>query len=239
MITRKNVAMLMAELLGTATLTLAVLGASKSAVGIPYFVAIAVGLTLALIVSMFGNNSGAHVNPAVTLAFWTLKKIDTLTGVLYIAMQFAGAVIAMRLYEYISAKPLTSIAEPEFSWTVLVAELVGTFIFTMGIAAAVAGKFDAGRKALVIGGSLGLGILVAGVGSNAGLNPAVALGIDSWSKAYVAGPVIGGVIGMNLYAYLFSADKFPGDTLSVLKPKTKVEKVKEAVSKVAKKAKRK
>lgn len=239
MVTRKNVAMLMAELLGTATLTLAVLGASKSAVGIPYFVAIAVGLTLALIVSMFGNSSGAHVNPAVTLAFWTLKKIDTLTAVLYIAMQFAGAVIAMRLYEYMTVKSLTSIAEKEFSWPVLVAEAVGTLIFTMGIAAAVSQKFEGGRKALVIGGSLGLGVLVAGVASNAALNPAVALGVQSWSKAYVAGPIIGAVIGMNLYAYLFASDKLPGDALSVLKPKTKVEKVKEAVKKVTKKAKSK
>lgn len=239
MITRKNVAMLLAELLGTATLTLAVFGASKSAVGIPYFVAIAVGLALALIVSMFGNSSGAHVNPAVTLAFWTLKKIDTLTAALYIAMQFAGAAVALRLYEYLTDKPLVAIAEKEFSWPVLVAELVGTMLFTMGIAAAVSGKFQDGRKALAIGGSLGLGILIAGVASNAVLNPAVALGIQSWSKAYVAGPIIGGVIGMNLYAYLFSADKFPGDTLSVLKPKSKVEKVKETVKKVTKKAKRK
>lgn len=239
MITRKNVAMLLAELLGTATLTLAVLGASKSAVGIPYFVAIAVGLALALIVSMFGNASGAHVNPAVTLGFWTLKKIDTLTAALYIAMQFAGAAVAWKLYEYLTDKTLVSIAEPEFSWPVLVAEVVGTMIFTMGIAAAVSGKFEGGRKALVIGGSLGLGILIAGVASNGLLNPAVALGVQSWSKAYVAGPIIGGVLGMNLYAYLFASDKLPGDTLSVRQPKSKVTKVKEAVVKATKKAKRK
>ncbi len=247
MVTRRNVSMLVAELLGTATLTMVVLAASKSAVGIPYFVAIAVGLTLALIVSMFGENSGAHVNPAVTLGMWTLKRITTVTALLYLAMQFAGAAIAMRLYEYLSARPLTSIAEKEFGWPVVVAEIVGTMIFTLGIAAAVYQKFDSGRKALVIGGSLGLGILVAAVGSNAGLNPAVALGIQSWSIAYVAGPIIGAVIGMNLYAYLFASEKLDEEPLNIFEPKTRIQKAKskieaevgKVVTKAKKKAKRK
>ena len=51
---------------------------------------------------------------------------------------------------------------------------------------------------------MGLGILVASTASNGILNPAVALGIRSWNFVYVAGPVLGAIIGMNLYAQLFA-----------------------------------
>lgn len=206
--------MVVAEVLGTATLTLSILATSKSAVGIPYFVALGAGLTLALLVMMIGSTSGAHVNPAVTLGMWTLRKINTAKAIVYIAAQFLGAVLAWQLYVYFIDRSLPNIAGTEFDWRVLVAEVVGTFIFTFGIAAAVYQKFDTGRSAAIIGGSLALGVLVSGIISNGLLNPAVALGVQSWSIAYVVGPVIGSVIGMNLFAMLFA----PESALSFAKP---------------------
>lgn len=206
MLTRKNVAMLLAEVLGTAILTFSVLAIIKSAIGIPYFAAIGVGLTLSILVLALGSTSGAHLNPAVTLGQWTLRKIDTVNAFLYIVAQFAGALVAFRLYEYLTARTLENIAGPEFQWTVLVAELVGTAIFGFGIAAAIYQKYEGGKLALTVGGSLAVGILVAGVASNGVLNPAIALGIQSWDKAYVVGPIVGSVVGMNLYAMLFAGD---------------------------------
>ncbi len=214
MVSRNKLAMVVAEVLGTATLTLSILATSKSAVGIPYFVALGAGLTLALLVMMIGSTSGAHVNPAVTLGMWTLRKINTAKAIVYIAAQFLGAVLAWQLYVYFIDRSLPNIAGTEFDWRVLVAEVVGTFIFTFGIAAAVYQKFDTGRSAAIIGGSLALGVLVSGIISNGLLNPAVALGVQSWSIAYVVGPVIGSVIGMNLFAMLFA----PESALSFAKP---------------------
>lgn len=207
MLSRKNVAMLLAELLGTAILTFSVLAVTKSAIGIPYFAAIGVGLTLSVLVMVLGATSGAHFNPAVTLGQWTLRRIDTVKALLYVVMQFAGALVAFRLYEYLTVQPLESIAGTEFQWPVAVAEIVGTAIFGFGIAAALYQKYEGGKLAMAIGGSLAVGILVAGVASNGLLNPAVALGVQSWNKAYVAGPIIGAVVGMNLYAMLFAGDK--------------------------------
>ena len=56
---------------------------------------------------------------------------------------------------------------------------------------------------MVVGGSLLLGIAVAALlGSNGVLNPAVALGIGSFNVMYVLGPILGSVLGMQLYKRL-------------------------------------
>lgn len=206
MFSRKKIAMLVAEILGTAILTSVVLAVSNSPIGLAYFVALAVGITMTLLVLIFGPTSGAHVNPAVTLSFWTVRKINTIQALVYIAAQFMGAALAWRLYTYFIDAPVKNIAGNNFDWRVVVAEVVGTMIFTFGIAAAVYQKYEGGKLAATVGGSLMLGLLVASVASNGILNPAIALGVQSWSKAYVFGPLVGGVVGMNLYALLF-ADK--------------------------------
>ncbi len=203
-LTRKNAATVVAELLGTAVLTMVVLAVTRSAVGVPYFVALGAGLTMAILVMLVGRTSGAHVNPAVTVGLWTARKIGTVWALVYVAAQFAGAAGAYALYNYLVPNGLQNIAGPNFEWTVLVAELVGAFVFTFGVAAAVSQGYEGGKWAATVGGALAVGIMVAGVASNALVNPAVALGVDSWSKAYVIGPLVGGVVGVNLYTLLFA-----------------------------------
>ena len=237
MLSRKHVAMVVAEILGTALLTSVVLSVGRSPIGLPYFVAIAAGVTLALMVLVVGPTSGAHLNPAVTLGLWTIRKVNTVKALLYIAAQFMGAALAWRLYTYLIDGPVKSIANKEFDWRVLVAELVGTFIFTFGIAAAVYQNQEGGKRAATIGAALMLGAIVASVASNGLLNPAVALGVQSWSKAYVFGPLVGAILGMNLYALLF-ADKEALISVVASKAKTaKTTKVSgKAKTKVARKA---
>jgi glycerol uptake facilitator-like aquaporin len=205
---REKLAPLVAELLGTFTLTFAVLSVSKSAIGIPYFVAIGAGLTLAILVFTIGSTSGAHVNPAVTFGLWSLKKIGTLKALLYIVAQFMGAAFAWKLYTYLISNTIPNIAGKDFDWKIFVAEMVGTLIFTFGIAAALYQKFEGGKLAATIGGSLVIGIVVASAISNGVCNPAVALGIQSWSKEYVIAPLVGGLLGFNLYAFVFANEGF-------------------------------
>lgn len=204
LLSRVNVAAVVAELMGTAVLTGTILAVSRSAIGVPYFVALGVGLSMAMLVLLVGGASGAHVNPAVTLGLWSARKVNTVRALVYIAAQFAGALVAYSLYNYLVPAGMQNIAGPDFQWTVLVAELVGAFIFTFGVAAAVYRGYEGGLKAATIGGSLAIGIIVAGMASNGILNPAAALGVDSWSKAYVVGPLVGGVIGVNLFTLLFA-----------------------------------
>ena len=42
---------------------------------------------------MVGKESGAHINPAVTMIFWLFRRLDARTAVLYVLAQLAGAVI--------------------------------------------------------------------------------------------------------------------------------------------------
>lgn len=203
-LSRKHMAVFVAEAMGTAVLTATILAVTRSAIGVPYFVALGVGLAMAMLVLLIGSTSGAHVNPAVTVGLWSARQISTARAAVYIVAQFVGAAAAYALYNYLVPQGMQNIAGPDFQWTVLVAEAVGAFVFTFGVAAAVYKGYEGGQKAATIGGSLAVAIIIAGVASNGILNPAAALGVDSWSKAYVVGPLVGGVIGVNLFALLFA-----------------------------------
>ena len=201
---RDKLAVLMAEFLGTGILTMLVLSVQRSTIGVPFFIAAAAGLTLMMATFVFGGISGAHLNPAVTLGMWTVRKISTLHGVLYIAMQMLGAWAAYYLYTYYVSSQFTSIGG-HYSTKVLVAESVGTFIFTFGWAAGMYQKFAVGSRAALVGLSYMLAIIASSAASLGLLNPALALGSKAWVLgSYVLGPVIGAVVGFNLYSLLFA-----------------------------------
>lgn len=208
LLSRKKLLPLIAELIGTFILTFIVLSVSKSNIGLAYFVSLAVGLTLAVLVLVIGNTSGCHINPAVTFGLWSVKKISTIKALLYVVAQFMGALFAWKLYTYFIADVIPNIATKEFDWRIFVAELVGTLVFTFGLAAAIYQDQTDSKKAFVIGSSLTLGILVASAVSNGVLNPAVALGIQSWSREYAIAPLVGGFFGVNLYSLVFAGESF-------------------------------
>lgn len=212
---RRKIAMVVAEFLGTAILAAVFLAVSKSNVGIPYFVSLLAGLTIAAGTLMFGAVSGAHFNPIVTIGLWTTRRIKTLPALAYLAAQFVGGMVAYILYTYFVNNTLENVGE--YDSRVLVAEAVGALIFSMGWAATVYHKMEGGKAAFVVGAAFTVGIIVASIASAGLLNPAVALGMHSWVwGTYVLGPVLGGVIGFNLYALLFA----PANSL-MLKPAAK------------------
>ncbi|HMH31223.1 MAG TPA: aquaporin, partial [Methylomirabilota bacterium] len=95
---KQKIATLVAEFLGTGALTLLILSVQRSTIGVPFFVAAAAGLSIALMIMAVGKTSGGYFNPALTIGFWTARKIETVTAVLYILVQFAGAFAAGALY---------------------------------------------------------------------------------------------------------------------------------------------
>lgn len=200
---RKKVAMLVAEFLGTYVLASAVL-AMASRTTFPFFGGAAAGLTLAVMVLVIGATSGAHINPAVTIGLWSIRKIPTLQALTYIMMQMVAGFTAFRVNQHMMDQALPSLAKANWDWRVFSAELIGTLVFGFGIAAAIYSAYEGGKLAAAIGGSLFVGVLVASFGSNGVLNPAVALGLHSWSAAYALAPLLGAVVGMNLYVQLFA-----------------------------------
>ncbi|HEY5806191.1 MAG TPA: aquaporin [Candidatus Saccharimonadales bacterium] len=203
---RKKIAMVLAEFLGTAILTSVVLAVSKSNVGIAYFVSLAAGLALAAGMLFFGAASGAHFNPAITIGMWTARRMKTLPALAYIAAQLLGGLAAYQLFSYLVNNTIP--ASGAYDSRILVAEAVGAFIFSLACAATVYNKFSADKSALLAGAAFVVGLIVASVASVPGvslLNPAIALGMNTWVwGTYVLGPILGAVIGFNLYALLFA-----------------------------------
>jgi glycerol uptake facilitator-like aquaporin len=217
---KQKLAALVAEFLGTGILTLVSLKVLYS-LGVPFFVAMGVGVALAMLVFVFVARSWGYFNPAITLAMVTVRKIDALTGLLYIVVQLLGAWAAYGVYTYMmngSPSELTT----SFNWQSVTVQAVGTGIFAVGIAAAVYQAVSRTAAAAFVGVSLFVGMLVAltvsvspltGQGSivSGFLNPAVSLGVRGWNiwgslgwGVSVLGPVIGAVVGLNVYKYLFA-----------------------------------
>lgn len=188
----------LAEYIGTLTLTLVVI---LSLAGIfPVTTPVLAAITLGLFVYSVGHISGTHINPAVTIGLWTIKKIDASDALSYIMVQIFGAITALILtmsmgisYEVIAENNLM----------IGIAETAGMILFSFGIASVVFGNVHKAASGVVIGGSLFMGIAIAALmGSNGVLNPAVAVGIKSFSLMYMFGPIVGSVIGMKLYEFV-------------------------------------
>lgn len=199
---------LVAEFIGTFALTFGVLASINGFInGVP--TAIVAGSVLFLSVLAIGATSGSHINPAVTVAFFSLKKISLREAFGYIAAQMFGALAAFSFLNLLIGNDQAVLLEAKRSWDSIaaLAEAFGAAFFTFGIAAAVSNKYKDVALAALIGGSLTLGIVFAAAAGSFGiLNPAVALGLGVFNWSYLVGPIIGGVVGANLYSFLI-ADK--------------------------------
>lgn len=203
MLGARKVAALVAEFVGTFLLTSVVLG--MIAKQQPFYATVLMaGITLALVVLGVGRASGAHINPAVTVGLWTIRKVETTRAIAYIAVQLLAGYSALLIAREVFGNALIARGGESVDWKIVTAEALGAALFTMGIAAAVYRGYRGVQAAVTIGASLTLGLVVAALGSGAVLNPAVALGINSFTLSYVMGPVLGAVFGMNLYAAIFA-----------------------------------
>ena len=201
---KRTFAALVAEFLGAGVLTLLVLSVQRSTIGVPFFVAAAAGLAIALMMVVLGGASRAHFNPAITIGMWTVGKISTVSGVFYVAAQLLGGWAAYGTYHYFANSSLQPIGG-HYTARIMVAEAVGAGIFAFAWAAVAYQKLSPAVAASFIGVAFMLGIVTASSASIGLLNPAVALGVRAWVwGTYVLGPVIGAVVGANLYSLLFA-----------------------------------
>ncbi len=187
------------EAVGTGVLTMVVALAITGT--FPVSVPVLAALTLGLFVYSLGHLSGTHINPAVTIGAWSIGKIATDDALKYVIAQFIGAGAAMLIVSSLVGTIADLTVRADLGTGL--AEMIGAALFTFGIASVVFGKTPAVMSGVAVGGSLLLGIAVAALlGSNGVLNPAVALGIGSFNVMYVLGPVLGSVLGMQLYKRL-------------------------------------
>jgi glycerol uptake facilitator-like aquaporin len=201
MLTMNRFALVVAEFLGVAIWTMVALVMSETT-AVAYFIGTSVALALTVSYLMFNSVSGAHFNPAITFGLWTARRITSLRAIAYIVAQLLGGLAAWQLFQYLTNHTLPA-KHGNFTGTVLIAEIVGTMVLSMGFGVAIYKALDSLQAALAVGAALFTGILIASTASSAYLNPAVALGLRSFSAVYVLGPLVGGLIGINLYNWLF------------------------------------
>ncbi len=216
MFDRKKIGMIVAEFFGTAILALTAMGAARYFnFTAPWYVGLAVGFALMVLVTTIGKISGAHVNPAITLGLWTLRKIEATQAIVYMAAQILGGATAFMFVEYVTDSEVLNAGMSTFDLRIFVAEMVGAAVFGFGVASVVMQKVEGAQAALTIGFSLTLGVFIAAIAAPGFLNPAVALANNAWDKTTVLAPLLGSVLGMNLYS-LFIA---PRESLKASKKK--------------------
>lgn len=219
-----NARPLVAEFIGTFALIFVGVGAI-AADGITHGgaglvgIALAHGLTIAVMVSATAAVSGGHLNPAVTIAALVGGKIDGKGALGYIVAQCAGAIVAAWLITLAIPAPAlaaVNMGTPALGAGIGVGQgLVTEAVLTFFLAFVVYGTAIDHRApkvgGLFIGLTVTLDILVGGPITGAAMNPARHLGpallgggLDNlW--LYWVGPLIGGVLAGLAYHNLLEA----------------------------------
>ena len=182
-------------------------------------VAVAHGVTIAVMVSAVGHISGGHFNPAVTVGFLITRRIKPGLAVLYWLAQFGGAALAALLVRDLlprASSEAVQLGVPALGGGVdasagFALEAIFTFFLTWVVFATAVdprGTFKS-IAGLAIGLTITIDILFGGPLTGAAMNPARAFGpqlVGSyWSHAWVwyAGPVLGAAVAAGLYELLY------------------------------------
>jgi aquaporin Z len=152
---------------------------------------LAIGAALMVMVYAGGHVSGAHYNPAVTLAVFLRGRCTAADVVPYWAVQFAGAVVASFAAIYMVGRPSALPLVPPLG-PALLAEFLFTFALAYVVLNVATAKKTDGNS--FYGLAIGMTVMVAafsvGGVSGGAFNPAVAIGL--WIMGLVAVPSIWG-----------------------------------------------
>lgn len=172
-----------AECVGTAVLVLVGPGAAMVSAVTHAFghtgVALAFGLVVAFVIAALGTTSGAHINPAVTLAFWSVRRFPGRDVLPYVAAQCAGAMgaaLALRwllgpvggLGATLPALPLGRSFAVEAGYSAILALVI------FGVATD--DRVPRSVPPFAVGATVFAGALVAGPLTGGSFNPARSLG---------------------------------------------------------------
>ncbi len=169
-------------------------------------IAITFGLIVMSMIYAIGDVSGAHINPAVTIAFWVAKRFDGKKVAPYIASQCLGAFAASGLLRvmFLEHSNLGATLPAGTWWQSFVFEIVLTFLLMFVILNVSTGAKEKGIMAgAAIGSVVALEAMFAGPICGASMNPArsiapaVVSGALSHFWIYLAAPVIGALLAVS------------------------------------------
>jgi MIP family channel proteins len=169
--------------------------------------------------------SGAHLNPAVTLALTAIRQIRPPEALIYIVLQFAGGILGALLTKALISDEGAAInygapaVTARLSHSIFlgaICEGIGTFFLVwaiVGVAVNPSGLKD--WAGLAIGTTLGFLVMIFGPLTGGSFNPARALGpalvghafdgIGHFFWVYVAAPIVGAAAAALLYTYVFTS----------------------------------
>jgi aquaporin NIP len=174
-------------------------------------IAITFGLIVMAMILSFGHISGAHINPAVTIALCVSKRFKWQHITPYIFAQLGGALLASYILHHLfPSNELLGATIPSGSdMQSYVLEFILTFLLMIVILTSTQKKdHSLLGPALAIGGTVGLEALFAGPICGASMNPARSLspaivgGHFQSLWVYILGPVLGALVGSFVFAIL-------------------------------------
>lgn len=176
-------------------------------------VAFAHGLAIAVMIAALAAVSGAHFNPAVTLAMLVTKRIDVAGFLGYVVAQVLGGAAASFVASQAMGINAVRGGTPALSdgtsiGIAILLEAIGTFFLVATIFGSAVDKRNSGQAPLYIGLSIVAMILAIGPATGAALNPARFLGpalvggFGSNPLVWIIGPAIGGIVAGLLFEHV-------------------------------------
>ena len=213
-----NIKPLVAELVGTFALIFIGVGSivanhlTNGQVGLTG-IALAHGLTIAVMVSATAAVSGGHLNPAVTIGLLTANKISLNNAIGYVIAQCVGAILAaicLKICLPADALAAVNMGTPAPAVGIsmimaLVTEIILTFFLVFVVYGTAVDKRAPKVGGLFIGLTVALDILMGGPITGAAMNPARYLGPAllggglTYIWLYWIGPILGGILAAQLY----------------------------------------
>lgn len=175
------------------------------------FIPVIWGGAVSVMIYAVGHISGAHLNPAVTIAFWAIKKFPFKRVPGYLFFQLIGALLASGVHLIIWGSDHTfgmTLVSTSMSGAFLV-EVILSFVLMFVIVAVATDSRAVGELAgIAIGSSVALCSFVGGPMTNASMNPARSIAPALFAGdygslwLYVFAPVLGTLLGAKCYDWI-------------------------------------
>ncbi|XP_074126534.1 aquaporin-6 isoform X1 [Sminthopsis crassicaudata] len=181
-------------------------------------VAITFNLATAMAIQVTWKVSGAHVNPAVTLAFLVGSNISLPRAIAYIVAQLAGAIAGAGLLYGVTPGDIRGslgvnvVRGSVSSGQAVVVELVLTLQLVLCVLASTDSRQTPGSPAAIIGISVALGHLIGIYFTGCSMNPARSFGpaviVGKFSVHWIfwVGPLTGAVLASLIYNFILFPD---------------------------------
>lgn len=172
-----------------------------------WLITVIFGLAVTLAILMFGNSSGAHINPAVSIAFYLNKSLSSKELTLYIVSQCMGAILGAYLLNLVYPSELIGTTLPSvnillaFSFELLLSIILMMVIFWIA---------DPNNKynklaPYIIGFQVAVNTYLVGLLTSVSMNPARSIGpaliSGHWEYywIYLVAPILGMIISYNIW----------------------------------------